>query len=1086
MREDDCLQGKKELCDEVSPAKLRKNILRKLDQKGSWKDWLRIIRQESSDLGETDRQIEFFLRVDILSKAFIINDPALPEELSDSVSFRKFLGVKKKDDLVLDMAALALFRNRLSMLGLHERISEEIALLIRQPAAAQSYRTEVAHEGITQQAQKLAEENQVAGKKPEKSLLIEYTDETDKQHAADSNSQVESCMPDRTDESQPGNSVLRSPPDKVESLNSSRVKKTVSGGHAGSLPTAKATVRKKRMRQSRNMWPAALLMITFIVGTYFYGLVLYQRARAKVRDNIPYFSFLAPTSNPYTEIPKSATPDPALYDTTPVPTLRISPYDASIEIETNVSALSDGIPPAAILKSERDINLKASVTLDGLLDYHSMCQLIDIVKQHEVKVSFFPAARQAADAPNVLEEIVKAGLPVGNYTLCAEPHMENKPVAALVEDFTAAQKILRVITGNEPVQIKCNATEYTQNVLIAAAASGIQQAVRSTSYLTFHSFKSYEETLGWVNRQAPGSIISVKLSGLLDSSEYRPSHSTAKPIGAEVTQTAQPSLTLTPEERTVQLVAWLLRAIEEADFSWESVGLREANQGRLAEPVMNLKTSIPSVAYIFYGNYAASEEIDGVLKSLAALKGKANFYVSETDLHQYPHTIKKILDHGHSLGIAWSAARHDDYFSVTHRLLKIMEQFEDQLGLRPMTLMQPFGGFEAPLEEAASAMGLTLVQQDLSFVREEGQNAIKPDDIISVIYKDKGHGFHRGAVIGFRLGYYQHEQLLQELLMSLQGTRNAYKIDDVFSIATDTHHLYTYPLTQKEILPEVYNSIRPGYLALGKETLSGIIQRRYIGTPIKSSSRQLPGLSWKEINKMDTTGRIKGTGNTVFLTFDDWGNDIGVTKLLSVLKKHDVKATFFVRTNYVPNNPNLLRAIAMDGHEIASHTNSHIPLSVDTQVNWRYLDLDEAQVLELQEDLIKSWQILQSIVGDIRLVNGQPALSRNFRPPTLAVGKNGMRTVYDLGFDYIVNGYLNSGDYDVTSKDKLLLSLKNRMRGGAVVIMHFSDNSIYTADALDDYFNYNKQENETPFKFARLSDYLSPIETADGPASEAR
>lgn len=450
MRENDCFQGKKELCDEVSPAKLRKNILRKLDQKGSWKGWLRIIRQASSDLGETDRQIEFLLRVDILSKAFIINDLALPEELSDSVSFRKFLGVKKKNDLVLDMAALALFRNRLSMLGLHELISEEVALLIRQLAVAQSYRTEVAHEGITQQAQKSAEENQVAGNKPEKSLLIECADETEKQHAADSNSHIESCMPDRTDESQPGNSALRSPPEKVESLNSSRVKNTVSGGHASSLPSAKSTVRKKRIRQSRNVWPAALLMITFIVGTCFYGLVLYQRARAKVTDDIPYFSFIAPTSSPYTEIPKPATPDPALFAITPVPTLRISPYDASIEIAASLSALSESITPAAIQNSERDISLKASVTLDGLLSYPAMCQLVDIVKQREVNVTFFPSAKQAADAPNAVEEIVKAGLPVGNYTLCAEPHMENKPVAALVEDFTAAQKILRVITGSEP------------------------------------------------------------------------------------------------------------------------------------------------------------------------------------------------------------------------------------------------------------------------------------------------------------------------------------------------------------------------------------------------------------------------------------------------------------------------------------------------------------------------------------------------------------------------------------------------------------------------------------------------------------
>lgn len=32
-----------------------------------------------------------------------------------------------------------------------------------------------------------------------------------------------------------------------------------------------------------------------------------------------------------------------------------------------------------------------------------------------------------------------------------------------------------------------------------------------------------------------------------------------------------------------------------------------------------------------------------------------------------------------------------------------------------------------------------------------------------------------------------------------------------------------------------------------------------------------------------------------FLTFDDWGTDVYVTKLLEVLRKHNVKATFFVR-----------------------------------------------------------------------------------------------------------------------------------------------------------------------------------------------
>lgn len=64
-----------------------------------------------------------------------------------------------------------------------------------------------------------------------------------------------------------------------------------------------------------------------------------------------------------------------------------------------------------------------------------------------------------------------------------------------------------------------------------------------------------------------------------------------------------------------------------------------------------------------------------------------------------------------------------------------------------------------------------------------------------------------------------------------------------------------------------------------------------------------------------------------FLTFDDWGTDQSINKLLYVLKKHRVKATFFVLTQNVQNNPNLLRIIAEDGHEVASHSDSHTPLT---------------------------------------------------------------------------------------------------------------------------------------------------------------
>lgn len=81
------------------------------------------------------------------------------------------------------------------------------------------------------------------------------------------------------------------------------------------------------------------------------------------------------------------------------------------------------------------------------------------------------------------------------------------------------------------------------------------------------------------------------------------------------------------------------------------------------------------------------------------------------------------------------------------------------------------------------------------------------------------------------------------------------------------------------------------------------------------------------MEQMDHTGIVKDVrDNTIFLTFDDWGTDASINHLLYVLRKHHVKGTFFIITWNVKNNPNLLRAIAEDGHDIASHTNRHRPM----------------------------------------------------------------------------------------------------------------------------------------------------------------
>lgn len=79
--------------------------------------------------------------------------------------------------------------------------------------------------------------------------------------------------------------------------------------------------------------------------------------------------------------------------------------------------------------------------------------------------------------------------------------------------------------------------------------------------------------------------------------------------------------------------------------------------------------------------------------------------------------------------------------------------------------------------------------------------------------------------------------------------------------------------------------------------------RSYIGISWVNSRYFLPGFTSAEIRELDTDGLVKNDSNMVFLTFDDWGTDENITKLLDVLRKHQARATFFIRTENVRYNP---------------------------------------------------------------------------------------------------------------------------------------------------------------------------------------
>lgn len=68
-------------------------------------------------------------------------------------------------------------------------------------------------------------------------------------------------------------------------------------------------------------------------------------------------------------------------------------------------------------------------------------------------------------------------------------------------------------------------------------------------------------------------------------------------------------------------------------------------------------------------------------------------------------------------------------------------------------------------------------------------------------------------------------------------------------------------------------------------------------------------------------------GGYVALTFDDGPSARFTPKVLDILKKHRVKATFFVLGENVARNKDIVARAAAEGHEIASHSWNHPNLS---------------------------------------------------------------------------------------------------------------------------------------------------------------
>ena len=170
----------------------------------------------------------------------------------------------------------------------------------------------------------------------------------------------------------------------------------------------------------------------------------------------------------------------------------------------------------------------------------------------------------------------------------------------------------------------------------------------------------------------------------------------------------------------------------------------------------------------------------------------------------------------------------------------------------------------------------------------------------------------------------------------------------------------------------------------------------------------------------------------VALTFDDGPNDTATPRLLEVLARYEVRATFFCMGKFARQEPALVREIVAAGHLLGNHTMTHPRLSLQPATRVR-------------QELADCNALLEDIAGNA---------VRYFRPPFGARRPVVLQLARELGLTPVmwnVTGY----DWEPIGADGILRNLERgvarnqRRRRASNLLLHDGGHSAMGIPRLD-------------------------------------
>jgi peptidoglycan-N-acetylglucosamine deacetylase len=164
----------------------------------------------------------------------------------------------------------------------------------------------------------------------------------------------------------------------------------------------------------------------------------------------------------------------------------------------------------------------------------------------------------------------------------------------------------------------------------------------------------------------------------------------------------------------------------------------------------------------------------------------------------------------------------------------------------------------------------------------------------------------------------------------------------------------------------------------------------------------------------------KQEGKVISLTFDDGPDPTYTPKILDILKKYNIKATFFVVGQNAQANPDIIQRMYNEGHEIGNHSYTHP-------------NIGKTSAIQTTFELNSTQRIIEAITGHSTVL---------FRPPYDAAAELSGITDYTPTIRAQQLGYVTIGesidplDWQAPTTEELYTRVMTDLNDGNTILFH--------------------------------------------------